>query len=479
MSDAPTSERGFKAVGALSLRVSLLALSATMLGAAIFARFGIYSTAAISFLSVAMVLALAAVLIPAGAACFVWMPRAMCVVLLACLATQFALGICGPPVDNHLFLQQIRNPETGATTFLPRQLTLYWAVLAIAAVICGQLVTPRLTLGGFTLPLLIVLQVIAAVWVIHRDVDPFIDVFGFQTKSCQALLHGQNPYAITFDSIYNLESTRRVYAPGDYSEDGLRLLFGYLYTPLVLLLTLPGYLVGDIRYSMIAAVAVAAALMGSIRRTRLGMVAAVGVLFMPRTLNVIDLSWNEPLVVMLLALTIFCAIRLPKLTPFALGLLLVSKQYMPFALVFSPLLFGWNWRRLGAALLRAGITAAVVTLPLVLPNVGAFIHSAILFQIRQPFRRDALSFLILWARTTGMAPSAVPGFVALLVVGALVLWRLRPSPANFAAAVAVSYFAFFAFNKQAFMNYYFFIIAALWCSVAALDFPLLAMAESR
>jgi MYXO-CTERM domain-containing protein len=209
------------------------------------------------------------------------------------------------------------------------------------------------------------------------------------------------------------------------------------------------------------------------------MVAAVGVLFMPRTLNVIDLSWNEPFVVMLLALTVFCAIRLPRLAPYALGLLLASKQYMPFALVLSPLLFGWEWRRLGAALLRAGITAMVVTLPLVLPNVGAFIHSAILFQIHQPFRRDALSFLILWARTTGMPPSAAPGFVALLVVGALVLWRLRPSPANFAAAVAVSYFAFFAFNKQAFMNYYFFVIAALWCSVAALDLPLPAIAESK
>jgi MYXO-CTERM domain-containing protein len=296
-------------------------------------------------------------------------------------------------------------------------------------------------------------------------------VFGFQTQSAQALLSGQDPYSIHFDSIYNLQSTQRLYAPGDYSEDGRRLLFGYLYMPLALLLTLPGYLLGDIRYAMAAAVSITTLLLAFMRPGRLGLVAAAGLLFMPRTPNVIDLAWNEPLVVMLLALTVFSAIRLPKLTPYAFGLLLASKQYMPFAVVLSPLLFGWDWRRLLAALLRAGITALVVTLPLVLPDVGAFVHSAILFQFHQPFRREALSFLVPWFQMTGSPPSAVFGFLALVLVGAAALWRLRPSPANFTVAVAVSYFAFFAFNKQAFMNYYFFAIAALWCSVAALDLP--------
>jgi hypothetical protein len=211
--------------------------------------------------------------------------------------------------------------------------------------------------------------------------------------------------------------------------------------------------------------------MGFMCPGRLGMVAAAGLLFMPRTLNVIDMAWNEPLVVMLLALTVFCAVRLPKFAPYAFGLLLVSKQYMPLAVLFSPLLFGWEWRPLLASLLRAGITAAVVTLPLVLPNVGAFVHSAVLFQIRCPFRPDGLSFLALWFHVTGRTPSAAIGFLALVLVATVTLWRLRPSPANFAAALAVSYFAFFAINKQAFMNYYFFVLAALWCSVAALDLP--------
>ena len=39
---------------------------------------------------------------------------------------------------------------------------------------------------------------------------------------------------------------------------------------------------------------------------------------------------------------------------------------------------------------------------------------------------------------------------------AVSLWRLPRTPAGFAAAVALTFFAFFAFNKQAFCNYYFF-----------------------
>jgi hypothetical protein len=474
MNDAATSPREAEARAAgpaPTLRASLLALAATVLGAAVYVHRGTYSLAAISLLSVALVLALAGALMPAAVCPFAWMPRAMWVILFACFAVQFVLGVCRPPVENQQFTLPVQMTPASQVVQLPLQLTLYSALWAIAGMICGQVLSPRPLLGRFALPLLIGVQVIAALWVVGRDVHPFIDVFDIQTQSAHALRIGQNPYNIHFDSTYPLSFTRQIYPAGYYSEDGQRLLFGFIYTPLSLLLALPGYVLGDVRYAMIAAVSVAAGLMGFMRPGRLGLIAAAGLLFMPRTLWVIDMSWTEPFVVMLLALTVFCALRLPKLTPYAFGLLLVSKQYLPFAVVLSPLLFGWEWRRLLAALLRAGITALVVTLPLVLPDVGAFVHSAILFQIRCPFRDGAISFMILWFHITGRMPSSLVGFLALILVAALVLWRLRPSPANFAAAVAVSYFAFFAFNKQAFMNYYFFVLAGLWCAVAAMPFP--------
>jgi hypothetical protein len=61
--------------------------------------------------------------------------------------------------------------------------------------------------------------------------------------------------------------------------------------------------------------------------------------------------------------------------------------------------------------------------------------------------------------------------MALVAVSALSLWRLPSTPAGFAAAVALNSFAFFAFNKQAFCNYYFFVIGALCVALAVWRAP--------
>jgi hypothetical protein len=59
-------------------------------------------------------------------------------------------------------------------------------------------------------------------------------------------------------------------------------------------------------------------------------------------------------------------------------------------------------------------------------------------------------------------------FAAMGVGMALALWRCPRDPAGFAAAVAMTYLPFIAFNKQAFANYYYFVIGALCCAVAAI-----------
>jgi hypothetical protein len=49
----------------------------------------------------------------------------------------------------------------------------------------------------------------------------------------------------------------------------------------------------------------------------------------------------------------------------------------------------------------------------------------------------------------------------------LALARCPRTPAGWALAVAFVYLVFFAFNKQAFCNYYFFPLAALCAAIAA------------
>jgi peptidoglycan/LPS O-acetylase OafA/YrhL len=60
-------------------------------------------------------------------------------------------------------------------------------------------------------------------------------------------------------------------------------------------------------------------------------------------------------------------------------------------------------------------------------------------------------------------------FAAAAAVGGLALWRAARTPAGFALGVAALFLAFFVLNKQAFANYYFFVVGALCVAVAATD----------
>jgi len=135
-----------------------------------------------------------------------------------------------------------------------------------------------------------------------------------------------------------------------------------------------------------------------------------------------------------------------------------------------------TWRD-GVRLFGGALGVAVmVTVPLALWNVPAFLWNVGGAQWYQVFRLDALSYLAIYARAFGQQPSQMIGFLALLLA-LLFCWRYAPrSPEGFASALALSLGIFFAFNKQAFANYYFLVIGTLCCAFAAL--PLQAMDQS-
>jgi hypothetical protein len=60
-------------------------------------------------------------------------------------------------------------------------------------------------------------------------------------------------------------------------------------------------------------------------------------------------------------------------------------------------------------------------------------------------------------------------FAVAAAVVALALWRVARTPAGFALGVSALFLAFFALNKQAFANYYFFVVGALCVAVAATE----------
>jgi len=307
-------------------------------------------------------------------------------------------------------------------------------------------------------------------WLIKTTPNPFIDVFVFQQESADALLHGKNPYSMTFTNIYGQGSP--VYAQ-DLQKDGC-VNFGFPYAPLSLLMILPGYLAGDHRYAQLFALVIAAGLIAHSRPGIIATLAAILLLTTSRVFMVLELGWTEPLVILWLAATVFCACRYPKATPYMLGLLLASKQYTIFIPPLAALLVAprFAWRGYGKLLLKAFLVAAIVALPLILWDYHAFMRSAVTLQLKQPLREDALSYLLWYYwhvdKEAAKVMTWLP-FAGVAVVIPLCLWLWPRNAGGFAGAVATVYFTFFALNRQAFCNYYFLVIAAMCCAVAALD----------
>jgi hypothetical protein len=354
--------------------------------------------------------------------------------------------------------------------FLPFQLLLVvLAAAAFALLWAGRRPVASVTAVGLSLALLVGAHFALGMWIIRHSPVPRIDVFVFNTDSVAAFRAGVNPYAITFPNIY---SDQGFYAPGVVS--GGRLQFGFPYFPLSLLLVIPGrILAGDVRYSQLVALEVAALLMAFSRRDGFGGFggfAAALYLTTPRTFFVLEQSWTEPFLVAGAAAVVVAAdLRFRRLLPWLFGAFLALKQYLVFAAPAALLIVGTpiDWRRTIGFALKACAVAVAIMLPFVLWNPRAFWWSVVELQFHQPFRAESLSLLAVWARLGLGQPSALIAFAAAGVAAALSVRALPRSGAGFAAALACAFFAFFLFNKQAFCNYYFFVLGTLCVALAA------------
>ena len=331
-------------------------------------------------------------------------------------------------------------------------------------------------------PALLILNLATAFWMIHASPEPNIDVWVFQQQGPGTLLQGHNPYDYRqahFPDIYHSTrpSAQEVYGPGLSKDD--RLQFGFPYPPLSLLLATLGFgIAHDHRYAQAIAITIAGLFIGYARPGRFAKLAAALFLMTPRIWFVLGRGWTEPFVVMLLAATIFCCCRrLWKLLPIALGLFLASKQYLALAVPFTFLLLQEpfnlnpidNWKKWGWLLIKSAIVAAIVSLPLALWNWHEFWFSTVSVQKYAPFRWDALSYLVMlglhnsrYVTWTWLVP------VALIPVMLFAFRKAPRSAAGFALSLGLVFLVFFAFNKQAFCNYYFFTIGAFCSALGAM-----------
>lgn len=366
------------------------------------------------------------------------------------LAAQFALLIVWP----------LTNPLRLAT---PSDYLPYWVAIALAAAIAAAPIFGIGRSGWWRLLTLVAIHFVVGTWVIAMVPEPFIDSFFMQADGARALVEGVNPYLPIYRNIHGPDSP--YYGPG-LVVDG-ELTIGFPYPPLSLLLVVPGELLaGDPRYALLLSISLATIVMAAARPGSTATGAALLYLFTPGTFLMVVLGYTEPLAILMLALVVAAAVRTPRLVGPALGLLIASKQSLLIGLPLALLLLAPDWRTRWRIGWQSVLVAAVVTVPFVLWDVGAFAWSAFGSLVVQAFRPDSLTFLAPLPGDWGPRLSLL-GFVLLVPLAGLIYLRAPRSPSGFAASVGLALMVFFAFSRQGSVNYYLAVIGALCCAVAA------------
>jgi hypothetical protein len=262
---------------------------------------------------------------------------------------------------------------------------------------------------------------------------PNIDVWVIFQQAANGLLHGANPYTMTFTGI-----------PAGQTST----CFNYL--PVTFLATAPSrWLFGDVRWVEAACLLGTGALLTRqvVRRggSRTHVALAALVALIPGSLLEAQQAWNEPI---LLIGIVASAVLMERgrwnwaMLPF--GLALATKQHLVLLL---PLLLFWpkfGWRRV---LGTVGVAAAV-SLPWALANPSRFTQCTASFFLGEQAPAKALSIYRFLP-----APLALPVLLVCLVLAfGIALWRCPRTPAGFLVASGTVFMVFDLLNKQTFVN---------------------------
>jgi hypothetical protein len=397
----------------------------------------------------------------------VWLGCAIAALLLAAVGrprlrvSDRVLGIAMCVSIVAALLINVARPPTVMSRVAPAALRpLAGAIFIIAGAAVLAQIVPRSRRGNaLLLPVVLGGGVFAWAWTVHSTPTVYNDVIAFHRAAADALRRGENPYATPMPDVYGPGST--FYSPG-MVHDG-RLRYGYVYPPIPLLLSAAGDALGDVRWPLVAAGALTAAIIALARPSPRATAAAALFLTAAPVFFVLPLGYTDIYLAAAFAAVIFCAVRVPWATPVMLGVMLATKQYALILLPVVPLLIPppWTLRRIARWVLIAAAVAALLTLPPLLFDAPAYWRAMVEFHLQQPFRADSLSFLPLIGGAFRWLP-----VVTWLIASALALRCCPRTPGGFAMAAALVTTTFFAVSHQAFANYYFFAIAAACCAVA-------------
>jgi hypothetical protein len=288
-------------------------------------------------------------------------------------------------------------------------------------------------------------------WVIINSPLPAIDVVQFFRKSTEVLIGGGDPYTAAMPNIYGAET--RLYAPSLINGD--RLNFGFPYPLVTLVLGFAGQIIlGDYRFLFALLFAAGLLLFGNCSgKARL---ASTCILLNPRLEFFFEQGWTDSLTPGILGLALGALSISSRASDILLALWIGSKPYLiPFAVLRMPQ--RWERRDMKNVYLLWGGVVILYTIPLFI-SPKAYLWSAFQIQFVQPVRTDSLSFLFT------PVPALIGAFLVWLTGLIAILRRpvlLFSDPDRRLLLLGWLLFAFFAFNKQAFANYYFSLLTIL------------------
>jgi len=275
----------------------------------------------------------------------------------------------------------------------------------------------------------------AVILIVQASGHPAIDVWIILQQSTLALLHGANPYELSFSGV-----------PAGQTND----CFNYL--PFTFLAAVPGrVLLGDVRYAELAVLLggagtlVWAAHRKAHQETSLGVPLVVMALALPGMLRVAQQSWNESMILGCLAAAVaLVLVGRAWVAVVPLALALATKQHVVLVLPLWALWRGFGPRRA----LAAGGLGAAICLPWLLASPNRFYGCTVRFFIDLPARQDSLS---VWK----FMPGGLQTLVVLALTGGGYVLAYRLLDGSVSSLVFGSGLLFAAFdlaNKQSFEN---------------------------
>ncbi len=315
---------------------------------------------------------------------------------------------------------------SGADLYSSRLLT------AAAALIVATWLILRLPKARGAAYVVVAIMTVAGIAMLLASPKPVIDVWYMLQAAGHGLSHGHN--------IYTLKWTGDI--PGEVSNR-------FVYLPGSAVLLWPFHILfGDVRYGLLAAMAITGVLLIRVSKKSESALLACLFLLYPRFLFGLEQSWVDPLSLLALCLTGYCVMRGRKgWAVVAFAVALSCKQYnwliIPFAAMWSD--FGWRRTTLSVG------GASLFVLPWAVADVHAFVSGSFSYLFDSTPRLDSLSLYTTILRH-GIDPGSSLTVVGIGSVIALSMWRLPRDTYGFFVGSAAVIAVYDLFNKLSYYN---------------------------